>query len=181
MASSVAQSATNVAARCSRMASFDGVRRLLHDLLEVLRASARAQRAQQHEALAPRPSARRGWTTGCSPERATARHCIHAHGASDSLSAVSSVVSQPREPALVTRVRMARSDCDDLEQHRGRGACAPHSALRCSRWLMLATVYRSGDGTIKSRTRSSVAGWPPSRSWMHPRYSARADVHTAAQ
>ena len=47
---------------------------------------------------------------------------------SDSLRAARSVVSQPREPALVTRVRMASSACDDLEQQRGeavRSVSAP--------------------------------------------------------
>ena len=52
---------------------------------------------------------------------------------------------------------------------------------RCTRWLMLGTLYRSGGGTMSSRRSASVAWRSPNRSWMHPRYSACADVHTAAQ
>ena len=96
------------------------------------------------------------------------------------MAAVSSVVSHPRDPAFVTRVSMARSDCEALEQQRGE-ARRSLSAPRCTKWLRLATLYRSGGGTIMSRTSASVAARPSNRSSMVARNSACADVQTAAQ
>ena len=130
--------------------------RLWHHVLEVL-VRLQAQRAQQREALAPRPTRRRVHRR-VEPARARPpAHCMHTRTApSDSLRAASSVVSHPRDPALVTRVRMERSDCDVLEQQRGE-AVRSRSVPRCSQ-----VAQRWPRCTARARAPSCRAPAPPS-------------------
>ena len=142
----------------------------------LLRRSARSSaKRSRHGARAA------GCTAGLSPESATPTACAHTRTApSDSLSAASSVLSQPREPALVTRARMDSSGCAALVQHLGE-TVRSYSGPRCSRWLRLSTLYSSGGGTMSARALASSGGDArASRSSTSARYSACAEVHTAA-
>ena len=162
-AASVAASAANTAARCSRTASLIAPGAFLTSSLNstVWFCARHARSVTKRERQSRRAA---GCKQGCSPEKHTPIACMHTRTVpSESLAAAWSVLSHPRLPAFVERARMHNSPCDDLTQHLG-DATRSYSAETSSKLLRLATLYSSGTGIIRSRTAASVVGRVPTRS-----------------